>query len=178
VGQAHATTLELSADNFQYFCNEQDGPGLVTVHVLMEFNLGSVASRFRIQASPEVTWSYISETPSFPTFLGNTQEGITVCFDQCLQGSTEIVAIQYMAYGTSAICTGGVSIVPHPVAETVEVVDCSGSASAAFTRSLVVGGICECPLSHKYPGTAQVFDCRPLATRVTTWGAVKALYQD
>jgi hypothetical protein len=170
-----ATTLSLSADYFQYFCLADDGPGLVTVHVLIEFNIGTTATRFRIQQSPEVTWSYISETPSFPTFLGNTQTGITMCFDPCLQFSAEIIAIQYMAYGTSTRCAGGVSIVPHPAAETVEVIECDGSASAAFTRSLVIG--CECPSSHKYPGTAQVFDCTPLATRVTTWGAVKALYQ-
>jgi hypothetical protein len=124
-----------------------------------------------------VTWSYLSETPSFSTFLGNTQTGITICYDQCLVGSAALVAINYMTYGTSTICTGGVFIVPHPDAETVEVINCDGSPSPAFTRSLTVGW-CSCPSSHIYPGTAQAFDCTPLAVNAATWGAVKALYRD
>lgn len=172
-----ATTLELSADSFQYFCREQDGPGIVTIHVVMEFNSWSMASRFRIQQSPEVTWTYLSETPAFPTVLGNTQTGITICYDECFEGSALLISIQYMAYGTSAECNGGLSIVPYPGAETVEVKNCDGSVSAAFTRPLTVGG-CSCLGARVYPGVPQVFDCTPLATKTTTWGAVKALYRD
>ena len=172
-----AITLELSSGDFAYFCNSWDGPTVVTIYVRISFNSGIIASRFRVQASPEVTWTYLSETPSSATFSGNTQTGITICYDECLVEQAVLVAIQYMTYGTSRECTRGVFIVPHPDAQTVEVINCDGSPSAAYTRPLAVGLICNCPPPVLYPGTAQMFDCAPLATRVTTWGSVKALYR-
>jgi hypothetical protein len=176
--QAFATTIELSATGFDYSCQQSDGPGIVTVYVRTAFSIGTTASRFRVQASPEVTWSYLSETPLFSTFLGDTQVGIAICYDQCLVDQATLVAIQYMAYGTSTICTGHLSIVPHPDAETVDVIDCNGSPSTAITRPLAVGGICACPSPHEYPGTAQIFGCTPLPVRASTWGAVKSLYRN
>ena len=172
-----AITLELSSSDIDYVCTSWDGPTVVTIYVRISFNSGIIASRFRVQASPEVTWSYLSETPSSSTFLGNTQTGITICYDPCLVEQAVLVSIQYMTYGTSSECSGGVVIAPHPDAETVEVINCDGSPRAAFTRPLAVGLICSCPSPVLYPGTATMFDCAPLATRVTTWGSVKALYR-
>jgi hypothetical protein len=91
---------------------------------------------------------------------------------------TVLVAIDYMAYGTSAHCVGQLVVAPHPDAQTVEVIDCNGSPSAAVTRPLVVGTGCPCPSSRVYAGTAQVFDCTPLLVQASTWGAVKALYRN
>lgn len=175
--QAFATTIELSADDFDYFCKASDAPGIVTVFVRTSFNLGTRATRFRIQAGPGVTWTYLSETPLLGTFQGNTQTGIAICYEQCLVGQSALMSVQYMAYGTSEICVAELLITPHPDAQTVEVINCDGSPSVAVTRSLVVGGICACPSSRTYPGTPQPFDCVPTPVRPTTWGTIKALYR-
>jgi hypothetical protein len=111
--------------------------------------------------------------------LGNTQTGITICYGGCLlDPQTVLVAIQYMAYGTSPNCGGQLFVSPHPDAQTVEVINCNGTASSAPTVGVMVGDFCSCPSPRSYAGTPQLFDCRPLSTKVSTWGAVKALYQD
>ncbi len=177
--QPFATTIELSATKVYYFCQGSDDPGKVIVYARMSFNLGSTAVRFKVQANPELTWTYLTETPLFPTFVGNTQTGIEICFEQCnMDAQAPLVRIEYMAYGTSAICSGRLFVVPHPSAETVDVINCNGVPSAAITLPLVVGGICACPSARSYPGTPHVFDCMAVLTRTSTWGAIKALYSN
>lgn len=121
--------------------------------------------------------TYLSETHPFAMSIGNTQTGLSVCYGECQLVAVLVVAINYMSYETDQPCSD-VLIVPHPDAETVEVVDCSGLPAAAFVREVTIGGICACPSPRTFQGTPQSFDCQPLPVESKTWGAVKALYRN
>jgi hypothetical protein len=79
--------------------------GTRTLYVVHAFNAGMVASRFKIEPGPGVTMTYLSETHFFSKTLGNTQDGISVCYGECTTGDQLIASIDYMAYGTSSSCS-------------------------------------------------------------------------
>jgi len=178
-----AHTIEASAEQFQYNCqltNDQ-GPGIRTVYLRHTFNSGSTASRFRVTSSPGVTMTYVSETHSFATTLGDSQSGLSICYGACLPGDVILGSISYLSSGTDENCSR-VLVVPHPLTETVEVLTCNATPVAAFVRDLHViapgGAPCGCPSGHGFAGEAHQFGCTALPVAVTTWGKVKALYQN
>jgi len=176
-----AATMSLWGEYF--FCTLQDSPGLRTVYVVQEFSLGTTAVRFKIVSDPSITMTYVSETHPFAHSLGNTQEGLSVCFDDmCLTGTTIVAEIKYMGYGTSAPCSF-IRVVPHPLAETLDMMDCAFNPQAMSAYRLEVPGGCNYCVSHmgppdSYPGTPMGFGCEPLPTRASTWGRIKSLYSD
>jgi hypothetical protein len=179
-GIAHAQyTIEASAIDDAYDCQLMSVPGIRTVYVRESFNFGSTAARFKLGLEPGSTWTYVSETHPFPSTLGNTQTGISVCYGSCLVGNILIASVTYMSYGTDQNCSK-VLIQPHPDAETVEIMKCDGNPNAAYSRDLYIetsAGFCGCPDAHLIPGIAKHFGCTPVATENSTWGAIKALYR-
>jgi hypothetical protein len=155
-------------------------PRMHTIFVSHAFNAGSTASRFRVVNGPGSTLSYISESTPYFSAIGNTQAGISFCYENCLAGTFILATIQYMGYGTSSPC-GQQQIIAHPSAETVEIMNCASAVERAYVHDLRVegpGGICGCLDPHFITGTAQAFDCTPLPVSATTWGAIKSLYAD
>lgn len=181
IREAVAHTIEVSASQYGYECqlgNDQ-GPGLRSVYVIHAFNAGAFASRFRVSLGSGATMSYVSETHAFATTLGDTQSGMTVCYGACVE-NTLVATMTYMSYASDDNCSK-VLVLPHPSAETVEIIDCYGVPRVATVRDLNIlapGGICGCPTAHGFPGTAQYFDCVPLPVENKTWGAVKALFRN
>jgi len=178
-----ASTIEVSETQYGYGCqlgNDQ-GPGVRTVYVRHTFSVGSLASRFRILLGPGATMTYLSETHPYPMTVGNTQDGISICYGSCTPPEPLLLAtISYMSYATDANCSK-VLIMPHPSAQTVEVVGCDGVPEAAFVREMNIlapHGVCGCPDPHKFAGAPQVFDCNSLPVASTTWGAIKSLYSN
>jgi hypothetical protein len=174
-------TIEVSAEWFTYDCQLlNDGPpGVRTVYVRHTFNDGATAVRFMVGLSPGVSMTFLSETHPFPMSVGSTQTGLSVCYGECLLDDVVLATVSYMSYATDQNCSK-VLILPHPDAETVEVLACDASPVAANVRDLHVlapNGVCGCPPTHRFPGSPAAFDCRPLPTATTTWGAVKALYR-
>lgn len=172
-------TIETSALDYTYDCQLLSVPGLRTIYVRESFNFGSTASRFKLALGPGSTWTYVSETHPFAATIGNMQTGISICYGSCIVGNVLIASVTYMSYGTDQNCSK-VLVVPHPDAETVEIVKCDGTASVAYSRDLYIessAGFCGCPDAHLMPGVAKHFDCTPVATASTTWGAIKALYR-
>ena len=175
-------TIEASAEQFQTNCqlSNDQGPGIRTVYLRHAFNSGSTASRFKVTLGPGVTMTYVSETHNFAATLGDSQSGLSICYGSCLVGELSLGAISYLSTGTDQNCSQ-VLIVPHPLADTVDVLRCDESPVVAFARDLYViapgGAPCGCPASHLFPGEPHSFTCTPLPVASTTWGAVKALYQ-
>lgn len=159
--------------------NDQ-GPGLRNVYIRLVFNNGATAARFAVALGPGVTMTYVSESTAYAS-VGNTQDGITICFNNCLLGEPMIATVTYMSYTTDARCSE-VRIVPHPAAQTVEVRKCNGSTVVAYAQDLQIVPPatmpCLCSNPHLFPGTPSSFDCAPVAVEGTTWGRVKALYKD
>jgi hypothetical protein len=162
-------------------CETPDGtPGVRTLRVYHDFAIIASGSRFRIEAGPGVTMTYLSEVHHFPMTIGNTQDGITICYDACLGPSILVATMNYMAYGTSELCSE-IRVVPHPDAETVEAMRCDGTALRAYVSDLVIrtpGGSCGCAGGHVFPGTPRLIDCSPSPLEPTTWGRIKALYRN
>jgi hypothetical protein len=160
-------------------CEISDLPGERTLYVVHRFNPGMNAVRFKIEAGPGLTMTYVSEVHHFASTVGNTQDGISVCYGTCTLGNQLIASITYIANGTSAP-SSRIVVAPHPSAQTIEAIKCNGVPTRAYGEDMTVssGGGCGCPVTHSFPGTADVFSCDPAATKNTTWGAIKALYLD
>jgi hypothetical protein len=176
------TTIEVSTEQYGYVCqlSNDQGPGIRTVYVRHTFNNGSTASRFRVLLGPGSTMVYVSETHPFAQTSGTTQDGISICYGECLPGNLHLATISYMSYATDANCSK-VLVVPHPNAQTVEALRCDGSTVAAYVRDLFIlapGGVCGCPDAHVFFGAAARFECASLPVSGVTWGAIKALYQN
>jgi hypothetical protein len=98
-------------------------------------------------------------------------------------GDVFLGTITYQGYGTSADC-GFIRVVPHPDAETLDVVTCGDDAKMVYTLLLEVS-----PPTHdcynctphtdptSYIGTPNMFGCEALSTSTSTWGAIKAMYR-
>jgi hypothetical protein len=161
-------------------CEVPDAPGERTVYVVHTINPGTTAARFKIETGPGNTMTYLSETHYFASTAGTTQDGISICYENCLLDNVVLASITYMAHGTSSSCSR-LLVVPHPAAQTVEVMDCAGSSASAYGSDLTLhlpGGGCGCPVTHSFPGNAQTFSCSPVAVQTTTWGSIKALYRN
>ena len=156
-----------------------NSPGLRTIQVLHIHTPGAIASRFKLEAGPGMTMTYVSEVHHIPMTVGNTQTGISICYGSCSLDQL-LVTVTYMAFGTSDNCSQ-IRVVPHPAAYTVEAMRCDRIPVYAVARNLYVQrvpGDCGCPDGQLYPGLPQPFDCGPVPVRATTWGGIKALYTD
>jgi hypothetical protein len=185
---APATTFATSSiaiwDGTYPDCFTIDTPGLHTVQVVQRFSVGTLAARFKIVSDPGMTMTYVSETHPIAHSLGNTQDGLSVCYDECMTGTTVVAVITYMGYGTTEPC-GKIRVVPHPLAETLDAMNCGGqfevmTCTHLEVRTTLAGG-CNYCVSHmdltSYPGTAKFFNCVPLPVESGTWGRIKSLYR-
>lgn len=163
-----------------YNCSMVDAtPGVHSLDVVHMYNIGATAVRFKIESSPGMTMTYLSEDHPFAFTDGNTQDGITICYGSCAVGDQLVATIHYMAYGTSDPCTE-ILVVPHPDAHTIDMVDCEGTPQAVYAGDIYVQeyqGECGCPDLHAFEGTPRAFACNPLSIRSTTWSSIKALYR-
>ena len=175
-------TIEVSFSAFQQECQlaNDTGPGIRTVYVRHTFSPGSLASRFRITLDPGVEMTYLSEAHPFPMTIGNTQDGISVCYGGCTESGAFVVATITYMYQSSSVSCPRLRVAAHPDAETVEVVNCYGVPEVAWAQDMYVltpGGICGCPDPHRSAGSPGAFACEPVLVEKHTWGAVKALYR-
>jgi hypothetical protein len=169
-------TLEIATEDICYMLDQT--AGMRTIYVYHRLNPGAVASRFKVVTDPGVTMTYVSETFHTASAVGNTRDGITLCYGVCRQGEILLVSMSYMAFATSAPC-GQIRIVPHPDSETVEAIRCDSVPVGTYIQDLYVvgpGGVCGCPSGHAFQGTPQTFGCAQVPVQPTTWGAIKALY--
>jgi hypothetical protein len=180
---ARAGQIEVSGYELHGICEISDlAPKTWTLYVFHVYNPGEVSARFKIQRTPNFTMTYVSETHPYPMTVGDTQTGMSVCYGECEPWDRLIATMTYVAYGTSGPCAR-LQIVPHPLAETVEVIQCDGIPASAYVDDLVVnhGSPCGCGpdvnSAHVFPGTPHAFGCQPVAAENETWGGIKALYR-
>lgn len=155
-----------------------DAPRVQTVYVVHTLTTGAIASRFRLEAGEGMTMTYLSESHPVQA-IGNVNNGLSVCYGSC-QNSILVAVVQYMGYGTSASCSE-IHVVPYPGEDAVEALDCDGVPVSLVSRDLFVGrvpGNCGCGNGRLYVGTPRVFNCEPVTTQGSTWGAIKSLYRN
>jgi hypothetical protein len=163
----------------EFGCAGVDVPGLQTIYVFHTSFVGATRSRFRIQPGPGMTMTYVSEVHRFAQTEGNTQTGITICYDGlCLISSQLLATVTYMRYGTSEDCSK-LLIVPHPEAETVEVMNCNLDPETAYVQDFSLDvRYCGCSPWRLIAGTPRSIVCTPpLPVEEATWGRIKAFYR-
>jgi hypothetical protein len=182
-GVVSADAIGIVGDFEDCFVLDQT-PGLHTLTIVHRFNTGSIASRFKLEASAGMTMTYVSETHAWPSTVGNMRDGMSVCYGSCqVGGDTVLGTITYQGYGTSNSCAELI-VKPHPDAETLDVVTCGNEPELVTTFHFEVRedlfGCGSCNLHDpgiSFGGDPQLFGCAPVPARSSTWGAIKAMYQ-
>lgn len=156
--------LEIYADPALSHCSLSDNSSrLVNIYVAESTPYGATGLRFRIAESPGFTGIWLNETSPFAT-VGNSRTDLSIGFGICEVGQFTVLNMQYQLFGTSACST--LSIAPaNGISEPI----CTG---CVFSELPCIGYM---SLHVNCDGS---FDCNPVATEVSTWGSVKALYRD
>jgi len=145
-------------------CNLIDTPGLKTFHVVHINVATATACQFATPMPSCMTGAtWLSDTAVFPVTVGNSQDGVSVGYGECLFGPIHVLSTNYFMPGTIHTCCE-FPVVQHPDRTLVEAVDCTSNLVAAIgATSQVATGACGC-------GTVAVHE--------TTWGRVKAMYKE
>jgi hypothetical protein len=140
-------------------------PGPVTVYVVHRVKGGRGSSQFMVQADAGVGFSYLGEQPQYDLVIGDSQNGVTVAYGECLYSDVLVMTISYFATGSSSTCsTLRVVADPRSLSNSIEVVSCTLDRLEASGSRLVVNpdGSCECG-----PNTVS-----------SDWGRIKSKYGD
>jgi len=155
------------------------GVDLKTVYVLHTLTPGVIASRFKIEESPNVTMVYVGETVHEPAYVGDTRVGITICYGVCKTSPVLLVSMQYAAFGTSGDCSA-IYPVPHPSSTTFEAVDCGGHTLVAGCSGAWVNQTINCQGSPPDCSVDGSVSGVPLSctvpTEPSTWGQIKSMF--
>ena len=156
-----------------------DIPGLRTVYVILAGGPAD-AVRFKIEPSPGMTMTYLSESHYAPVLEGDTQNGITFCFGETLIDPVLLATIQYMAHGTSDCCSE-IRSVPYPGSNTIDLIY-NGSPSYADGERIMINPQCQCDACWNgrvvYGPPDNPYDfCQPVDADLTTGGRIKAVYR-
>ena len=167
-GWVHADTIGLYADSQGVQCNLVDTAGAVLpIYVVHVSSAGSAGCQFSAP-KPACMVGAIWLTDVVPFFeLGNTQVGVTFGYGTCKTGPIHVTTMIFFGYGTSEPCCQ-YPVLPDPYAPQNEVlvVECDNEVVAAGGLVGIVNGNASCPCGY------------PVAVEETTWGNVKALYQE
>jgi len=178
VDTVQAAYVWIQADSLAYWCDATDNvPGPRDIYVV---HVGSSSGvRFKLEMSPGLTWSYVSEVHYTPALEGDALTGITFCYGQC-EPDVLLMKVTFMTYGTSEECSD-IRVVPHPESDAIDELTCDGSAGFAWGNIFYVSSIpcdeSQCPAVYYGPPSNPYDFCQPVPTDRTTWGAIKSLYQ-
>ena len=133
-------------------------------YVIHMLTPGVTASQFKIDTNHQGT--YLGEFSPFPTVIGDSRNGITIAYGQCLTGPIHILTMTYLCQGLTPPC-GYMRVVSHPngAPPGLLAADCNETIVPVqgYTSYINNDGSCPC--------------MSPIPVQETTWGQVKALYQ-
>ena len=166
MSQYNAGSIDIFSDAALTSCN-------ITVPAVGPFSVyvaqtnvgdGTIACQFRMQRPS--TFAHLGDIPSYPLTLGNSDAGVSVSFGRCLTGTFLILTCNYFASGVTPPCEW-MTIVPDPNSSTglVQFIGCDDervTMDQAGEARLNPDGTCMCSVP----------------VEETTWGGIKALYQD
>jgi hypothetical protein len=132
-------------------------------YVIHMLTPGVTASQFKIDTNHQ--GAFLSEFSPF-LFMGDSRNGITIAYGQCLTGPIHLLTMTYLCQGLTPPC-GYMSVVSHPNGRPpgLIAVDCNETIVPVqgYTSYINNDGSCPC--------------VSPIPIQETTWGRVKALYQ-
>jgi hypothetical protein len=169
LAQSSPATITAFADPLGASCTLlDDGEKMFEVYIIQSPAGGLVGSRFRIAGSPGIGAEYVSATVHLPFFMGDVQTGIDIAYGYCASGSLLLVTVTYLGHGTSQTCSY-FEVLPHAQSYTggIDVMDCQFDTWRASTLGPLLVNTVE----------GQCVPWCTVATRPTTWGALKALFR-
>lgn len=124
--------------------------------------VGATAVQFLLEVPADLL--YVGETSPYTLKIGTSISGVSISYSACKTGTFLLLDVSFLGGSTPACAL--MSIVPGPGDDQVQVADCN-------SQSVFL------PLA----GQARVNDdgsctCNYLPVAETTWGGIKALYQD
>jgi len=129
------------------------------------FTVGSTACQYSAPKPTCMTAMYLSDTNPFPVTVGNSQTGVSVGYGTCRVGPIHVQTISFFTSGTTpACCRYRVLPDPNLASGQVETVDC------AFQPGIATGG-------QGFVNSNPTCNCN-VPVEDTTWGGVKALYNE
>lgn len=161
-------------------------PALQPVYVFHMYTGGTVGSRFRLDVEG-LGWTFLGDQTDFLA-LGNSIDGIMICYEACLSGSFQILTANFFGSGIAPVCSR-IRVVPYP-GLGVEAQDCDMNLGYAGAGEAIVNPdvSCQCTACRAGTDTAcalkpapadavQTMICGPVPVQQSTWGAIKTLYR-
>jgi hypothetical protein len=130
---------------------------------------GILGSRFKLIQGPGFSPTYVSESISVQGHVGSVATGIGLSYGACSFGTLLLATVTFQGYGTSTSCSY-LDIGPDPAL----------GGPTAITQNCFFD-LYLAPSVGKFYVNPESSQCQPnctVATRVTTWGGVKALYRE
>ena len=155
-------TIDIFSDPQLTDCNIT-AVGQFTVYIGHTNSTGATASAFRIDHPS--TYFFLGEQQAQGLMIGNSETGVGLSYNTCLSGSFLILTINYLDQGTGTCELMTVLGDQTHVSGQVAVVDCNETArryDQAGQARVNPDGSCQCAIP----------------VEETTWGGIKALYQD
>ena len=149
-----------------YDCNIDPPTALLEIYIGHMWNDGATQSKFSLRFHDFGSSTLLGETWYFPAVVGNSKDGVTVYYGECLSAWNAppilLGKVSYLYYGPPC---AELEIAPHPDASSgkVEALSCSGETMYPRGNRSVVDSY-GCPNWCIWP------------VQETTWGAIKSLY--
>jgi hypothetical protein len=137
----------------------------VSVYVVHHITSGSIASQFMVRPSSGLTMVHLGDNHQFELVIGDTQYGLAVAYESCLNSDVLVTVISYFKSGSSSTCSS-LQVVARPTAPSgsVESIDCFENRMEISGTRLVVNPDGSCA-------------CGP-TTEMTNWGKIKDRFRD
>jgi hypothetical protein len=156
----------LSSDRTGTSCNLADRTGGICAYYVVHMEaIGATAVSFSAPVPSCFSGTWLSDTPTYPVTLGNSQSGVSVGYGSCLSSPIHVLTISFFCQGTTGDCCE-YRVLPRPDALSgqVEVVDCSETLMYGSGGRAVINGNPGCPCGE--------------SSEDSTWGRVKTLYTE
>lgn len=141
--------------------------GGAAVYVVHQRTPGAKGVRFKLVSNPGFGGGYLAESSPHEV-VGSAPTGADVRYGGCLPSNILVMTVWYFMTGLSEDCSY-LDVVPHPAdaSGVLEVTDCNDNTVAAGTHRMWVDITPAC------------FEwCQILPVEHSTWGLIKALYED
>ena len=148
-------------------CNAVSPAGVLTIYVVYELHDGARSLRYAITEDSGGALVHLADQNQFTLVTGNSQTGVDISFDGCLQGAIHVQNVLYSILSPPPTCTF-IVVMPDPTAPTgrIEGTDCGNVKRYPISSQASVDHDGSCPCGVV---------CCPAET--STWGRVKGLYQ-
>ena len=169
---AQPGAVVVSSDPGLWDCGIPDaGEGLAQYFVLHILTAGSTGVSFSAPLPSCHTGAWLSDTPAFPSAVGDSQTGVTITWGACLAAPIVILTMNVMTKGTTPDCCL-FCVRPATGKSSVEARDCALAWLPSMGQPNLINYTAGACVSCSHLGNCD----DPLPVEPSTWGMLKALY--